>query len=166
MIEWREFDCPWIETNEGWDQLSRFDPRLQDEAAAALRAIALAAVLFFLPGAAHADPTADLLATPSIQKAVGAMHGRAIGMHQTLEFATAVQDDGTFRIIMGSEGVLASAVKTNAHTVLIIHTHPDGSMATPSAHDIAEAKASGIPDVVVSRYSEYLVSVDGTVQKL
>ena len=33
MIEWREFDCPWIETNEGWEQLSRFDPRLQDFAA-------------------------------------------------------------------------------------------------------------------------------------
>ena len=127
---------------------------------------ALAVFLLFLPGAAHADPTADLLVTPSIQKAIGAMHARAIGMHQTQEFATAVQDDGTFRIVMGEDGQLASAVKANAHTLVIIHTHPDGSNSMPSAHDIEVAKTTGIPDNVVSRYAEYIVLASGVVEKI
>ena len=127
--------------------------------------VILGLVLMVAP-VVKAEPVSAFLATPLVAKILGNLQAHAIGMHGTQEFATAIQDDGTYRIVVGEDGKLASQVTTNTHTVLIAHTHPDGSVAAPSAADIEAAKRTGIPDVVISRYSMYLILTDGTVQKL
>jgi hypothetical protein len=135
-----------------------------------LRLVLFALVLLFLVGTTatllQAEPVSNLIASPNVAKVLGILHARAIGQHMTQEFGTAIQDDGSYRIVMGEDGQMSAHVKPDAHTVLMAHTHPDGGDPKPSPADIAVAKSTGIPDVVISRYATYVALPDGTVQKL
>jgi hypothetical protein len=107
-----------------------------------------------------------ILSLPGVPKALGTLHAHAIGQHATQEFGTAIESDGRYRIIQGEIGELSDHIKPDSHTVLMAHTHPDGSNPMPSKQDIAIARATGIPDVVISRYAEYVAMPDGRVVRI
>jgi proteasome lid subunit RPN8/RPN11 len=107
-----------------------------------------------------------LLTLPGVHQAEGLLQAEANSPNVTslTEYYTAVESDGSFKIHRGDEAT--AIIHTDAQTVLVMHTHPDCYLPQPSPQDIAEAARTGIPDIVVSRYAEYVVMPDGSVTEV
>lgn len=59
------------------------------------------------------------------------------------------------------------SVRIDCDACLFIgHTHDDYGSPRPSEEDIAIAKRTGIPDLVVSKYHVYLIEGDGKVDQI
>lgn len=88
-----------------------------------------------------------------------------LALHPYTEWAVAVERNGKVHCYSDSE-FSSDHIKVDGDTVLIGHTHPDGTDPYPSPEDIALSKKIHIPDVVVSTRANYLVGPDGQVEQV
>ena len=106
-----------------------------------------------------------LLSLPGVHKAIDNLHARILADRldcgTRIEYIATIRDNGKFTVSPGSD--LRARVSIDGHVVMIAHTHPDGGSPLPSEQDIKEAIITHIPDIVVSRYAEYLILPTGQV---
>jgi proteasome lid subunit RPN8/RPN11 len=109
-----------------------------------------------------------LLSLPGVHNAIGILHAHCIGVidRDDQEYSAVVENTGKFHIRADPASSMEAPVSIDAHTVLIIHTHPNNAIPTPSAHDIAVARQTGIPDLIISQHEEWIVTPDGSTTKI
>ncbi len=124
----------------------------------------LAVFLLFLPVAANAQPrTAEPseLGLAGVKNALNTV--RMLAMHNDWmeEVGAVVEFNGKMRTF--ANGTMHEThITVDDDTRVVIHTHPANEQM-PSQQDIDEAKATGIPDIIVSQYAMFVVMPDGAV---
>ena len=104
-----------------------------------------------------------LLAIPGIHKSLLRLEASALSDCWEMEFGVACNAAGKCEFFDGDRETVRVPVK--ADTVFVAHTQSDATFFEPTPYDLAEAKRTGIPIVVISQRHAWIIYADGTTEE-
>jgi proteasome lid subunit RPN8/RPN11 len=120
--------------------------------------VALFALFFAVPG--FSQPF-----SPKVQQAIIKIWTRTLCTH--MEAAVRVEGSASGFVFDYVDGdSIHVNVRTDDHTIMVIHTHPLEANPMPSGEDVTFAKKNGVPNYVVSVREIWVATPDGKVSKI